>query len=88
MAPCLDVAARGNPEVSVGITGMGHSEAQNKMTEGNRRYSQEGETPEGWTGGRGQGRWPAVIAEGVAEVGREREIPRRVGVAVGQRFCF
>ena len=43
----LGVTARGNPEVQEGITGMGHSEAQNKLTEGNRRYSQEGETPEG-----------------------------------------
>ena len=79
MAPCWSSPREGdpevqggNPEVRKGITERGPLRAQNKLFEGNRRYSQEGETPEGVNGRRGQGRWPVVMTEGVTE-GWKRE---------------
>ena len=63
----LAVAARGNQEVDEGnpegvegITGRRASEGLEQLFKGSWRYSQEGETPKGGNGRRGQGRWPAV----------------------------
>ena len=52
---------------------IGASEGPEQQLEDGRRYSQEGETPGGANGRRGQGRWPAVGNGGRVEVGKRQE---------------